>query len=76
MYDSHYSEMECYMITKKTCVNYSFIEQLLNEWIQANQRYVDLLGKKDFCWCYNERTNVSVLAVLHSAGRMVSLNRQ
>lgn len=49
MYDSHYSNMECYMITKKTCVNYNFIEQLLNGWIQANQRYVDLLGKKDFC---------------------------
>lgn len=54
--------MECYMITKKTCANDSFIEQLLNGWIQANQRYVDLLGKKDCCWWYNERTNVSVLA--------------
>ncbi|UJR55050.1 hypothetical protein [Dickeya zeae] len=50
------------MITKKTCANDSFIEQLLNGWIQANQRYVDLLGKKDCCWWYNERTNVSVLA--------------
>ncbi|MEL7629211.1 hypothetical protein AAGW04_09430 [Pectobacterium aroidearum] len=50
------------MITKKTCENDSFIEQLLNGWIQANQRYVDLLGKKDCCWWYNERTNVSVLA--------------
>ncbi|GAB7217704.1 hypothetical protein [Dickeya oryzae] len=34
----------------------------MNGWIQANQRYVDLLGKKDCCWWYNERTNVSVLA--------------
>ncbi|MEQ9924937.1 hypothetical protein ABRP60_08190 [Pectobacterium brasiliense] len=50
------------MIIKKTCANDSFIEQLLNGWIQANQRYVDLLGKKDCCWWYNERTNVSVLA--------------
>ncbi|EAQ7632039.1 hypothetical protein DWF43_21270 [Salmonella enterica] len=34
----------------------------MNGWIQANQRYVDLLGKKDCCWWYNERTNVCVLA--------------
>ncbi|MBB1525565.1 hypothetical protein H4Q82_03515 [Pectobacterium carotovorum subsp. carotovorum] len=50
------------MIIKKTCSNDSFIEQLLNGWIQANQHYVELLGRKDCCWWYNERTNVSVLA--------------
>ncbi|WP_323641055.1 hypothetical protein [Pectobacterium polonicum] len=49
-------------MNKKVYANDDFIEKLLTGWIQANQRYVDLLGKKDCCWWYNERTNVSVLA--------------
>ncbi|MCA6960990.1 MULTISPECIES: hypothetical protein [Pectobacterium] len=49
-------------MNKKVCANDDFIDQLLTGWILANQRYVELLGKKDCCWWYNERTNVSVLA--------------
>lgn len=49
-------------MNKKVYANDDFIEQLLTGWIQANQRYVELLGQKDCCWWYNERTNVSVLA--------------
>lgn len=50
------------MVIKTVCTTDSFIEQLLNGWISANQRYVELLNRKDCCWWYNERTNVSVLA--------------
>ncbi|EAV3187986.1 hypothetical protein E1B13_23545 [Salmonella enterica subsp. enterica] len=39
-----------------------FIKQLLTGWVDANNRYVNFLGKHDCCWWYNERTNVSVLA--------------
>ncbi|WP_033576547.1 hypothetical protein [Dickeya chrysanthemi] len=49
-------------MNKKVYANDDFIEQLLTGWILANQRYVELLGQKDCCWWYNERTNVSVLA--------------
>ncbi|MBN3239846.1 hypothetical protein [Pectobacterium versatile] len=49
-------------MNKKVYANDDFIEQLLTGWIQANQRYVELLGRKDCCWWYNERTNASVLA--------------
>lgn len=50
------------MFIQKVCANDSFIEHLLNGWISANQRYVELLNRTDCCWWYNERTNVSVLA--------------
>ncbi|MCL6350842.1 hypothetical protein [Pectobacterium polaris] len=50
------------MVIHKIYANDSFIEQLLNAWIRANQHYVELLERKDCCWWYNERTNVSVLA--------------
>ncbi|TKY83935.1 hypothetical protein R0L47_07960 [Pectobacterium polonicum] len=50
------------MVIHKVCANDSFIEELLNGWISANQRYVELLNRTDCCWWYNERTNVSVLA--------------
>ncbi|MDG0795728.1 hypothetical protein [Pectobacterium punjabense] len=50
------------MVIQKVRANDSFIEELLNGWISANQRYVELLNRTDCCWWYNERTNVSVLA--------------
>ncbi|AYH01800.1 hypothetical protein F6Q07_01680 [Pectobacterium parmentieri] len=50
------------MVIQKVRANDRFIEELLNGWISANQRYVELLNRTDCCWWYNERTNVSVLA--------------
>ncbi|MBT9184391.1 hypothetical protein ILP31_09890 [Pectobacterium punjabense] len=50
------------MVITKVCAKDDIIEPLLNKWISANQRYVELLNRKDCCWWYNERTNVSVLA--------------
>ncbi|GFM83324.1 hypothetical protein PSCICN_40160 [Pseudomonas cichorii] len=41
--------------------NCPFIQELLDAWLKAVKRYVDMLDN-DNCWWHNERANVSTLA--------------